>query len=195
VIREMNSNADSVLARLYEGIKRVDANRFPRTAKLVSGDPRRIAQKLGEEAIEVAIEMIKGDRSGVISESADLLYHLVVLWAAMNVGPGEIWQEMERREANFGLAEKLPKETSDRGEADETTVVPFSSGIARWRQIAETLRQEVTSGVFVTGRLPTESSLATRFHVNRHTVRRAVAVLVKEGIVRVEQGRGTFVHA
>jgi phosphoribosyl-ATP pyrophosphohydrolase len=95
--------------RLYEGIKKLDATRFPRTAALLSSGDGRVAQKLGEEAIEVAIEMTTGNRDGVIRESADLLYHLVVLWAVMEVFPQQVWEEMERRERNMGLAEKLPK--------------------------------------------------------------------------------------
>ncbi|HUH83378.1 MAG TPA: phosphonate metabolism transcriptional regulator PhnF [Stellaceae bacterium] len=66
-------------------------------------------------------------------------------------------------------------------------------GVARWRQIAETLAAEVSQGRFAEGRLPTEPALAARFAVNRHTVRRAVAALAEQGLLRVEQGRGTFV--
>ena len=73
------------------------------------------------------------------------------------------------------------------------TVLQFSGGITRWRQIAERLGQEVTDARFAEGRLPTEPELATRFGVNRHTIRRAIGMLVDQGLVRVEQGRGTFV--
>lgn len=68
------------------------------------------------------------------------------------------------------------------------------SGVSVWRQIAETLEREVTDGLLTPGaQLPTESVLAERFAVNRHTVRRAIAALAERGYVRVEQGRGTFV--
>ncbi|WP_299818169.1 phosphonate metabolism transcriptional regulator PhnF [uncultured Roseibium sp.] len=68
------------------------------------------------------------------------------------------------------------------------------AGIAVWRQIMETLKAEIVSGVFERGsRLPPESELASRFGVNRHTVRRAIAALTGEGILRADQGRGTFV--
>jgi GntR family phosphonate transport system transcriptional regulator len=66
-------------------------------------------------------------------------------------------------------------------------------GLTLWRQIAETLACEVSAGSFAGGRLPTEPALAARFGVNRHTVRRAVAVLAERGLLRIEQGRGTFV--
>jgi GntR family transcriptional regulator, phosphonate transport system regulatory protein len=73
-----------------------------------------------------------------------------------------------------------------------TTLHP-EKGLTLWRQIAETLAAEVSAGSFAGGRLPTEPALAARFGVNRHTVRRAVAVLAERGLLRIEQGRGTFV--
>ena len=69
------------------------------------------------------------------------------------------------------------------------------AGVALWRQIAETLESDIKDQVFDAGqKLPTEAELAERFAVNRHTVRRGIAYLEQEGIVRVEQGRGTFVQ-
>jgi GntR family transcriptional regulator, phosphonate transport system regulatory protein len=73
------------------------------------------------------------------------------------------------------------------------TVVHFTKGVTRWRQIAESLSRDVSEGRFGDGRLPTEPDLADRFGVNRHTIRRAIGTLVDQGLVRVEQGRGTFV--
>ena len=70
----------------------------------------------------------------------------------------------------------------------------MQTGIAVWRQIAETLAGDIAGGAFGPGeKMPTEAALAQRFAVNRHTVRRAIADLVDRGMVRVEQGRGTFV--
>ena len=69
------------------------------------------------------------------------------------------------------------------------------SGVAVWRQIADTLTQEIRDRTYVaTGRLPGEAELSTRFGVNRHTLRQAVAALQTEGLVRVEPGRGMFVQ-
>lgn len=68
-------------------------------------------------------------------------------------------------------------------------------GVALWRQIAESLESDIKAQVFEPGkRLPTEAELAERFSVNRHTVRRGIAFLEQEGLLRVEQGRGTFVQ-
>ncbi|SDH73235.1 phosphonate metabolism transcriptional regulator PhnF [Roseospirillum parvum] len=69
------------------------------------------------------------------------------------------------------------------------------AGVALWRQIQSALGQVISEGKVAPGqRLPTELELASRFGVNRHTVRRAMAGLEDEGLIRVEQGRGTFVH-
>jgi GntR family transcriptional regulator, phosphonate transport system regulatory protein len=71
---------------------------------------------------------------------------------------------------------------------------PRQAGLALWRQICETLRQEIGGPDYPPGaRLPTEAELSARFAVNRHTVRRALEELSRGGLIRVEQGRGTFV--
>ena len=68
-------------------------------------------------------------------------------------------------------------------------------GVALWRQIEQSLAEEIAAGAFSGGeRLPTEQALSKRFGVNRHTLRRAMAALSERGLVRVEQGRGTFVQ-
>jgi len=75
-----------------------------------------------------------------------------------------------------------------------TDSVERGSGVTLWRQIAERLSADLLSGALKPGdRLPTELDLASRYAVNRHTVRRAVAALADQGYLRVEQGRGTFV--
>ena len=69
-----------------------------------------MAQKLAEEATEVVIEAVRGERSAVINESVDLIYNLVVLWSELGITASEVWAEMDRRQALLGMAEKLPKE-------------------------------------------------------------------------------------
>lgn len=69
-------------------------------------------------------------------------------------------------------------------------------GVTLWRQIADAIRLDIVGGKLANGdRLPTEALLAERFSANRHTVRRALAVLAEEGVVMSEQGRGTFVRS
>src|SRR6185312_809996 len=80
-----------------------------RTARLFQHGPSKMAKKVAEEAIEVAIDAVRGKTDAVVRESADLLYNLAVLWAAAGVRPEDVWAEMERREDMLGIAEKLPK--------------------------------------------------------------------------------------
>lgn len=81
-----------------------------RTARLMRAGPEKMAKKLAEEAAEVVIDAVRGRRQAMVRESADLLYHLVVLWAASGVQPQDVWDEMARRERVLGIAEKVPKD-------------------------------------------------------------------------------------
>jgi phosphoribosyl-ATP pyrophosphohydrolase len=76
------------------------------TAQLLRAGTAQIVKKFGEEAVETVIEARKGDRARLAAESADLLYHLLVLWADAGLAPAEIWQALEERQARSGLAEK-----------------------------------------------------------------------------------------
>ena len=82
------------------------------TAKLFARGRAKIAQKLGEEAIEAVIEGVKGDRAALTGESADLLYHLLVLWAAAGITPTDVAGELCRREGTSGIAEKKSRKGS-----------------------------------------------------------------------------------
>jgi phosphoribosyl-ATP pyrophosphohydrolase len=102
---------DDSLGRLYDQVieaKSADPV-VSRTAKLMRAGRSKMAKKLAEEAIEVVIDAMHGDREAVVRESADLLYNLVVLWAEAGIRPQDVFAEMARRERLFGLAEKLPK--------------------------------------------------------------------------------------
>lgn len=75
-----------------------------------------------------------------------------------------------------------------------TRPIERKSGVAIWRQITDEIRSDIMAGNFQPGaRMPAEMELAERFGVNRHTVRSAIAALTQEGVLRAEQGRGTFV--
>jgi phosphoribosyl-ATP pyrophosphohydrolase len=76
------------------------------TAKLFSRGIDKAAQKLGEEAVETVIAAVRGDRTGLVSESADLIYHWLVVLAISGVPLSDITAELERRTARSGLAEK-----------------------------------------------------------------------------------------
>jgi phosphoribosyl-ATP pyrophosphohydrolase len=76
------------------------------TARLFACGPAKIAQKLGEEAVEAVIEGARADAAALVAESADLLYHLLVLWAALGISPGDVAAELKRREGTSGIDEK-----------------------------------------------------------------------------------------
>jgi phosphoribosyl-ATP pyrophosphohydrolase len=76
------------------------------TARLFARGRTKIAQKLGEEAVEAVIEGVRGDSAKLVGESADLLYHLMVLWADVGVSPGDVAAELIRREGKSGIDEK-----------------------------------------------------------------------------------------
>ena len=80
-----------------------------RTSKLFRDGVQKMAKKLVEESIEVGLDAVQMNREAVVLESADLLYHLVVIWAECGVTPQQAFAEIDRRERLYGIAEKLPK--------------------------------------------------------------------------------------
>ena len=80
------------------------------TARLFARGRIKIAQKLGEEAVEAVIEGVGENPAALVGESADLLYHLLVLWAAAGVSPSEVAAELARREGISGITEKRTRD-------------------------------------------------------------------------------------
>ncbi len=104
-------DGNHVLDRLYaviDGRKLADPD-TSYTARLFARGRQQIAKKLGEEAVEALIEGVRGDKPKLVGESADLLYHLLTLWAATGVKPKAVWGELARREGLSGLAEKAAR--------------------------------------------------------------------------------------
>jgi phosphoribosyl-ATP pyrophosphohydrolase len=79
------------------------------TAKLFSQGTLKIAKKLGEEGVETALAAVAEDKAHLLAESADLLYHLLVLWAARDVTPEEAYAALEARVGRSGLEEKASR--------------------------------------------------------------------------------------
>ena len=100
--------ASDILAHLFEVIesRRGGDPESSYTAKLLAAGKPEIARKVGEEATEVLTAALAEGRAEVIAESADLMYHLMVLWAAEGIQPGEVWAELARREGISGIEEK-----------------------------------------------------------------------------------------
>ncbi len=106
--------SDSV-DRLYQAVlaARTRDPAYSRTAKLIREGMTKMAKKLAEEAVEVGLDAVQGNREAVILESADLIYNLVVVLVESGITPNEVWREMDRREQLYGIAEKLPKSASE----------------------------------------------------------------------------------
>jgi phosphoribosyl-ATP pyrophosphohydrolase len=89
------------------------------SARLLARGTAKVAQKFGEEAVgldafgeeavECLIEAVSGNRTALIGESADVLYHLIVMWVDAGVAPEEIWAELVRREGVSGIVEKASR--------------------------------------------------------------------------------------
>ena len=79
------------------------------TAKLISRGMEKCAQKLGEEAIEAVIAAVTGNREELVKESADVLFHLLVVLRAANLPLAEVMAELDSRTAQSGLAEKAAR--------------------------------------------------------------------------------------
>ena len=79
------------------------------TAKLLAKGPEKVAEKFGEESIEALIEAVKGDRAGLASEAADVLFHLLVMLRARDVSLAEVMAVLDARQAQTGLAEKAAR--------------------------------------------------------------------------------------
>lgn len=100
-----------VLDRLHAVIldRRTADPAHSHSARLLSRGPAKVAQKFGEEAVECLIEAAAGNRVALIAESADVLYHLLVMWVATGVEPADVWAELTRREGVSGVAEKAAR--------------------------------------------------------------------------------------
>lgn len=95
----MNASDLGFLLQLEQVIaaRRAEGGDKSYTARLFSASPARIAQKVGEEGVELALASVTAERDKVVSEAADLLYHLLVLLQARETGLAEVVAELERR--------------------------------------------------------------------------------------------------
>jgi len=98
----------AVVERLFEAVKnrRGGDPKTSNSARLFARGRGKICQKLGEEAVETIVAALEESPAEVATESADLLYHLLILWVEVGVEPAGVWAELERREGVSGLDEK-----------------------------------------------------------------------------------------
>jgi phosphoribosyl-ATP pyrophosphohydrolase len=104
-------DSENAIYQLEIDLKLVMADpvRFPRTNKLRSAGAPQQAKKMIEEAAELAIEAVRGDREAAIGEAADLVYNLVVLLEGMGLSFDEVCAELSRRRTIYGIAAKQQK--------------------------------------------------------------------------------------
>ena len=109
----MTNPAPHIFDRLFAVIKakKRDDPATSYTASLFRRGVPKIAQKLGEETVETIIEAVRGDKTRLREESADLLYHLFVLWAAAGITPEQVGKILAKRSSQSGLAEKAQRST------------------------------------------------------------------------------------
>jgi phosphoribosyl-ATP pyrophosphohydrolase len=81
------------------------------TAKLLSQGVEKCAKKFGEEAVETALAAVSGNKAHLAAESADALYHLLVLWAAAGITPDDVYAALKAREGQSGIAEKASRKS------------------------------------------------------------------------------------
>ncbi|HXJ02400.1 MAG TPA: phosphoribosyl-ATP diphosphatase [Micropepsaceae bacterium] len=101
------------LDRLFERIasRKGGDPKMSYTAKLLSAGRLQCAKKFGEEAIEACLAAAAEDKTALANESADVLYHLMVLWAACELSPDDVYDVLARREAQSGLDEKASRKS------------------------------------------------------------------------------------
>ncbi len=103
--------SDHPLDRLFATIaaRKCADSQTSYTAKLLAAGVEKCAKKFGEEAVEAVIAATAKDPVALTSESADVLYHLLVLWAAAGITPEDVYAELKAREAQSGLQEKAAR--------------------------------------------------------------------------------------
>jgi phosphoribosyl-ATP pyrophosphohydrolase len=106
-----NGATPEVLDRLWTVVmdRREADPAISHSARLLSRGVAKVAQKFGEEAVECIIEAVAGNPAAMVAESADVLYHLLVLWVSAGLHPSDVWAELERREGVSGIAEKAAR--------------------------------------------------------------------------------------
>ena len=90
----------------YDLLNKKNTNKEISYTSTLLKNKNMLAKKIGEESIEVILEYLDNNKDKIIKESADLLYHLIVMWISSNVNPNEVWQELQKRKGTSGFEEK-----------------------------------------------------------------------------------------
>ena len=114
------TDRDFILERLYDviGERRGGDPAVSMTARLFERGRGKICQKFGEEAVETIVAALNETPERVVSESADLFYYLLILWAETGVRPEDVWAELESREGISGVERRAVKKADDGNAGD-----------------------------------------------------------------------------
>ena len=98
---------EQIIKELYNVLKqrKKSSEEQSYTSHLIK-NPELLAKKIGEESSELIIDFIKKNKQGAIRESADLFYHVLVVWVSLGINPSEIWSELYSRKLKSGIEEK-----------------------------------------------------------------------------------------
>ena len=103
---------EQIIKDLFTTLKqRKNTNEKQSYTSLLIKNPELLAKKIGEESSELIIDFIKNNRQGTIKESADLIYHVLVIWISLGINPDEIWNELSSRKLKSGIEEKKDRGT------------------------------------------------------------------------------------
>ena len=98
---------DQFIKEIFNHLKKrkIISEKKSYTAHLIK-NPELLGKKIGEESSELIIDFIKKNKKGIVNESADLIYHLLVLWVSVGVNPQDVWDELTNRKLKSGFEEK-----------------------------------------------------------------------------------------
>ena len=98
---------DQFIKQMFNDLKkRKNINENKSYTAYLLNNPELLGKKIGEEATELIIDFIKKNNDGLIKESADLIYHLLVIWVSAGIDPREVWEELSNRKLKSGFEEK-----------------------------------------------------------------------------------------
>ena len=98
---------DKFIEEIFDDLKKRknSNNKKSYTAYLIN-NPGLLGKKIGEESTELIIDFIKNNQKGIVNESADLIYHLLVVWLTADINPKDVWDELSSRKLKTGFEEK-----------------------------------------------------------------------------------------
>ena len=98
---------DQFIKEIFDNLKkRKNISKKKSYTAYLANNPELLGKKIGEETSELIIDFIKQNKKGIVNESADLIYHLLVLWISAGIDPKEVWEELSNRKLKSGFEEK-----------------------------------------------------------------------------------------